>query len=175
MTRRTHRRRRLSAVGILSCLRRRGPVQAKARKERAFDIPLHLASSSARGLVDLYFYLRHVAKPFDLLLVDEPGSHLDTKNQILLARTLARMMGAGVRVLITTHSDYLIKEINNLIMLSELPRAKSKEFSRSGYTRDDVVNWRSVRAYIAEENRLTECRSTDSVSICPYSTRPQIA
>ena len=75
--------------------------KSKARKEGAFDLPLHLASSSARGLVDLYFYLRHVAMPDDLLLIDEPESHLDTGNQVLLARTLARMVGAGVRVLIS--------------------------------------------------------------------------
>ena len=51
--------------------------KSKARKKGAFDLPLHLASSSARGLVDLYFYLRHVAMPNDLLLIDEPESHLD--------------------------------------------------------------------------------------------------
>ena len=36
--------------------------RSKARKERSFNIPLHRASSSARGLSDLYFFLRHVAK-----------------------------------------------------------------------------------------------------------------
>ena len=36
---------------------------SKARgKERSFNIPLHLASSSVRGLSDFYFYLRHVAR-----------------------------------------------------------------------------------------------------------------
>ena len=36
---------------------------SKARgKGRSFNIPLHLASSSARGLSDLYFFLRHVAR-----------------------------------------------------------------------------------------------------------------
>ena len=59
---------------------------SKARKKRSFDIPLHRASSSARGLSDLYFYLRHVAQKNDLLIIDEPESHLDTANQIQLAR-----------------------------------------------------------------------------------------
>ena len=35
---------------------------SKARKNNRFDIPLHLASSSARGLADIYFFLKHVAK-----------------------------------------------------------------------------------------------------------------
>ena len=60
---------------------------SKARgKERSFNIPLHLASSSARGLSDFYFFLRHVARSNHLLIIDEPESHLDTANQIQLAR-----------------------------------------------------------------------------------------
>ena len=131
--------------------------KSKARKEDAFDIPLHLASSSARGLVDLYFYLQHVAMPDDLLLIDEPESHLDTGNQVLLARTLARIVGAGVRVLITTHSDYLIKEINNLIMLHDLSREEVRESRRLGYAAADALDRAGVRAYVAQENGLAEC------------------
>ena len=131
--------------------------KSKARKEGAFDLPLHLASSSARGLVDLYFYLRHVAMPDDLLLIDEPESHLDTGNQVLLARTLARMVGAGVRVLITTHSDYLIKEINNLIMLHDLSREEGHELRRLGYSAADALDRAGVRAYVAQEHGLAEC------------------
>ncbi len=69
---------------------------SKARgKGRSFNIPLHLASSSARGLSDFYFFLRHVAKKNHLVIIDEPESHLDTANQILLARLLARFVRAG--------------------------------------------------------------------------------
>ena len=53
------------------------------RGERRFAVPLHLASSSARGLSDLYFFLRHVARRNQLLIIDEPESHLDTANQYL--------------------------------------------------------------------------------------------
>ena len=45
--------------------------KSKARKNGAFDIPLHIASSSARGLSDLYFYLRHAAARGDILFIDE--------------------------------------------------------------------------------------------------------
>ena len=90
-------------------------LTSTARGSRRFSIPLHLASSSARGLSDLYFFLQHVAGPNHLLIIDEPESHLDTHNQILMARLLVRCVHAGLKVLITTHSDYLVKELNNLI------------------------------------------------------------
>ena len=130
---------------------------SKARKERTFNIPLYLASSSARGLSDLYFFLRHVAKRNQLLMIDEPESHLDTANQIQMARLLARCVRAGIKVLITTHSDYLIKEFNNLIMLSNTIDNRDLVAKDLGYSADDFLLPNSVRAYVAEENSLTQC------------------
>ena len=130
---------------------------SKARKQRRFDIPLHRASSSARGLSDLYFFLRHVAKKNHLLIIDEPESHLDTANQIQLARLLARLVRADMKVLITTHSDYLIKEFNNLIMLSQSFENKNKIVKMLKYKKDDFLPPESIRAYVAEDNKLTPC------------------
>ena len=137
---------------------------SKARKKRSFNIPLHRTSSSARGLSDFYFFLRHVANDNHLLIIDEPESHLDTANQIQLARLLARVVGAGVRVLITTHSDYLIKEINNLIMLSSSFEDKAKLVKELKYKKNDFLPAEMVRAYVAENNSLTLC-SVDEFGI----------
>ena len=126
-------------------------------KGRSFNIPLHVASSSARGLSDLYFYLRHVARKTHLVMIDEPESHLDTANQIRLARLLARFVNAGVRVLITTHSDYLIKEFNNLIMLSQQFADKEQVVRKLKYDPADLLEPTAVRAYVAENNSLTKC------------------
>ena len=134
--------------------------KSRARKRRSFDIPLHIASSSARGLSDLYFYLRHKASSWNhLLIIDEPESHLDTFNQIRLARNLAYFVRSGIKVLVTTHSDYLIKEINNLIMLGHLGGGRNKRLPRDlGYKADDRLDIDSVRAYVAEGNGLTRCK-----------------
>ena len=35
-----------------------------------------------------------------------------------MANLLARLVTAGIKVLVTTHSDYFIREINNFIMLT---------------------------------------------------------
>ena len=128
------------------------------RKGRSFNIPLHIASSSARGLSDLYFYLRHVAEGGQLVIIDEPESHLDTANQILLARLLARMIQSNLKVLITTHSDYIIKEINNLIMLSRPFKEKKKVVKDLGYKKDDFIEPDAIRAYVAEGDSLTKCK-----------------
>jgi len=131
--------------------------KSKARGEKGFDIPLHLASSSARGMSDLYFFLRHHAHKKELLIIDEPESHLDTANQRLLARLLSYCVRAGLKVLVTTHSDYLIKEINNLIMLSHSFPGKGIVAKKLGYKESDFLHPENIRAYIAENNGLTVC------------------
>lgn len=87
------------------------------------------------------------------MIIDEPESHLDTGNQVLLARILARFVRAGIRVLITTHSDYVIKEINNLIMLGELGDNGNIRHTLK-YSESDSLKASSVRAYVADSHRL---------------------
>ena len=135
---------------------------SRARKEgRRFDIPLHQASTSARGLSDMYFYLRHLAKTDHLLIIDEPETHLDTANQVEMARMLARLARSGVKVLITTHSDYIVKEINNLIMLSRSFKNKEAVVKELKYGEEDYLEGGQVRAYVAEKNGLTRCEMNE--------------
>lgn len=132
-------------------------ISKERGKGRSFNIPLYLASSSVRALSDFYFFLRHVARTNHLLIIDEPESHLDTANQIQLARLLARFVRAGLKVLITTHSDYLIKEINNLVMLSRPFDNKDSVIKKFKYRKDDFLEPESIHAYVAERNGLTRC------------------
>jgi hypothetical protein len=109
------------------------------------------SSSAVRSLLDIGFYLRHVAAPGDLLMVDEPELNLHPENQRRVARLFARLVNVGVKVFITTHSDYIIKELNTLIMLKQ-DKARLKEIARQeGYGEEELLEARKVRVYIAEE------------------------
>ena len=52
------------------------------------------------------------------LIIDEPELNLHPQNQRKVARLLARIVRAGIKVMISTHSDHIVRELNNLIMLS---------------------------------------------------------
>ena len=132
---------------------------SKKRGKNRFVIPLHLASSSAQGLSDLYFYLKHRAAPGQILIIDEPESHLSPSNQILMARLLVFCVNKGLKVLITTHSDYIVKEINNLIILHTNFEKKEEflEIHKKDYTENDHLDPHSVRAYICENGGLRQC------------------
>ena len=136
-----------------------GEIQFRsaARGKNRFNIPLHLASSSARGLSDMYFFLRHEAQREHLLIIDEPESHLDTANQVEMARLLVRIVQTGMKVLLTTHSDYIIKEMNNLIMLSSSFRNKPAIVKKLGYDVDDFLEPERVHAYVTKKGGLMKC------------------
>ena len=114
------------------------PSNKKGERSR---IPLHLASSSVAELANLYFYFRNPnGHHSQLVIIDEPESHLDTANQIQLARLLARLVNSGLKVLITTHSDYIVKEINNLIMLNESFEGKEEVVENFEYKEGESLS-----------------------------------
>ncbi len=74
------------------------------------------SSSMVSELAPLVLYLRSLVQPGDTLIIEEPEAHLHPGAQADMAVILARLVRAGVRVIITTHSDWLLQEIGNLIL-----------------------------------------------------------
>jgi predicted ATPase len=130
----------------------------KNKKNNKFDIPLHLASSSARCIVDIYFYLKHIAKEGDILIIDEPESHLTLKNQRLMAKLIASIVNLKIKVFITTHSDFLVKELNNLISLNNDFEEKEKWLvkHKKQYSIKDKLNYQNVSVYSANDGLMTK-------------------
>ena len=131
--------------------------KSKSRTNK-YHIPSYLGSSAVRSLSDVYFYLKHKAKEGDLLLIDEPESHLTPLNQIQTARIIARLVNAGINVFITTHSDYIIKELNNLIRLNNDFPERSKIIKKYNYKSTDRLDHNNISAYTAKEGHLEKCQ-----------------
>ena len=112
------------------------------------------SSSAVRSLLDIGFYLRHSVEQGDLLIVDEPELNLHPENQRRMARLFARLVNTGVKVFITTHSDYIIKELNTLIMLNrDLPHLKAIQ-SNEGYKDQELLVASKIKVFIAEKAKL---------------------
>ena len=87
--------------------------QPHATKE---EIRLNQTSSMVSELAPLVLFLRGLVQPGDTLIIEEPEAHLHPGAQADMAVILARLVRAGVRVIITTHSDWLLQEIGNLVL-----------------------------------------------------------
>ena len=109
------------------------------------------SSSSVRSLLDISFYLRHIARKGDLLMVDEPELSLHPENQRRIARLFARLANIGVKVFVTTHSDYIVKELNTLIMLNHDTPHLKRVAEENGYQDTELIKAKQVKVYIAEK------------------------
>lgn len=106
------------------------------------------SSSSVRALLDIGFYLRCRAKPGDLLMIDEPELNLHPVNQRAFARLIAYLVNCGVRVFMTTHSDYIIKELNTLIMLNVQTDHTKAIQQKYGYGSEEQIDPAKVKLFM---------------------------
>ena len=109
------------------------------------------SSSAVRSLLDIGFYLRHVVQKGHLLMVDEPELNLHPANQRRIARLFARLVNLGVKVFITTHSDYIVKELNTLIMLNHDKPHLKRIAKENGYCQSELIRSDQVKVYMARK------------------------
>lgn len=115
---------------------------------------LRMSHSSAMvsELAPLVFFLRGIVRQGDLLIIEEPESHLHPGAQTIIAQILARLVRAGVQVLITTHSNYLLQQIGNLIREGELQKQGERTSETADYLKaEEVGAWRFYKDKPVEE------------------------
>ena len=112
---------------------------AKWRRE----IALMNTSSMVSELAPVVLYLRHVVRAGDVLIIEEPESHLHPEMQVAFTRLLATVVKAGIRVVVTTHSEWVLEALANLVRLSEVPKSRRSEVAAGGpaLTSDEVGAW----------------------------------
>lgn len=123
------------------------------------------SSSSVRSLMELNFYLKHKAQRGQGLIIDEPELNLHPENQRKIARLLARLVNAEIHVAISTHSDYLIKELNTLLMLRYDDPRMPEMRKKYGYTEEELLKAGSVRVYCAENGTVVPVEVSQDVGI----------
>lgn len=90
------------------------------------NLSLMQSSSMVSELAPVVLYLRHIVKPGSVIIVEEPESHLHPAMQVKFTRQLAKLVNKGIRVIITTHSEWVLEEIANIVRRSEIPNHKNK-------------------------------------------------
>ncbi|TAG87955.1 MAG: ATP-binding protein, partial [Oscillatoriales cyanobacterium] len=106
----------------------------------------------------------------DLLMIDEPELNLHPENQRRVARLFARLVNLGIKVFITTHSDYIIKELNTLIMLNHDKPHLKRVAEEEGYREVELISSNKIKVYIAEEagsTKTNKCQTLTPADIDP--------
>ena len=107
------------------------------------NLPLMNASSMVSELAPVVLYLRHMVNPGNVLIVEEPESHLHPAMQVEFTRQLARLIHSNIRVIITTHSEWLLEELANIVRRSKISKARRKEIvgGEAALRPDQVGAW----------------------------------
>jgi hypothetical protein len=126
------------------------PLLVYRSKSGKLRLPLSRASSMVGELAPLDLWIKHVLSPGDMLIIDEPEAHLHPEAQRQIARVLVRLMRAGVRVLITTHSSTILHQISNHILATQ---TDEKIREAMGFTGDDMITPEEIGVYLFAPGR----------------------
>ena len=99
-----------------------------------WSIAISQASSMVNEVAPIIIYARNYLVKGDLLIIDEPEAHLHPEAQQQMAAALAFMVRSGLRVLITTHSHYMVEQLSAFVNASKLDETTRKRALSLGGT-----------------------------------------
>lgn len=134
------------------------PVRNVLFKPAGFkqDLSLHVTSSLVAELSPLVLFLKSQVS-YKLMIIEEPEAHLHLKAQKNLTRAIIRLVNQGLPIWLTTHSDTMFQQINNMIKLNNQSDnlAAARKY---GYSHDDFLDPQKAAAYQFEIQENGETR-----------------
>ncbi|WNG24534.1 ATP-binding protein [Cystobacter fuscus] len=117
------------------------------------EVPLHAAASLSRAVAGLSLYIERFFQPDDVLIIDELEMNAHPQAQVALTEFIAALVNAGVRVVFTTYSPYVVDHLNNLMEASRAPEAHREELARkfSLGTTSSFISPEKVSVYAFQE------------------------
>ena len=140
-----------------------GGKEIKVLVKKGLEIDIYNASSSIKQLAPLLLYLRYRASKGDFLVIDEPEMNLHPESQAKLLEALSILVNLGVRILLTTHSPYVMAHLNNLVNGNHENPEILKRQSSSLYLQDEraFLPIDKVSAYEMKDNKLVSLNDPD--------------
>ncbi len=130
-------------------------------------LPLSNTSSMVSELAPVVLYLRHLVARDDLLIIDEPESHLHPAIQVAFTRQIAEIVRAGVRVILTTHSEWVLEELGNVVGRGRLADGGADNANAVSLDTRDVGVWLFQPAADRSGSTVKEIALDDETGLYP--------
>ena len=133
------------------------------------SLSLMNASSMVSELAPVVLYLRHMVGPGNVLIVEEPESHLHPAMQVEFTRQLAALVKKGIRVIVTTHSEWVLEELANIVRRFKLstPDRKKTSGAKIALHPDQVGAWLFKQKKRPKGSVVEEVRMDDETGLYP--------
>lgn len=117
--------------------------------ENGQSIPLSAAASSIRELSPLLFWIQNRDISASSVCLEEPEAHAHPEMQFDIADLLASCINKGAYLQITTHSDYILSRLNQLIRLYKFQQKDNDAFEKSEFVKSkrQLLNPQNIKAY----------------------------
>lgn len=120
-------------------------------------LPISAAAASVKEIVPLELIAEKTNVANDAILIEEPEAHLHPQKQRMAADIIAAFFNAGAHLQITTHSDYFIGRINELMMLGRVKNRVEKDrfediCKKTGIYEGLALNRENISAYLLKRN-----------------------
>lgn len=110
-------------------------------------VPLSASSSLVTELAALSALEENIGYG-TFIILEEPEAHLHLSAQREMAKLIVRLINEkGCRILLTTHSDTFLQQINNLIMLEKLSHHNENALADFGIQAAEVIAADDVAVY----------------------------
>jgi len=138
-----------------------GKVELVYKPSKETNLEMRVSSSMVKELAPLALYLKYLAKPGDLMIIDEPEMNLHPAAQAEITELIGMLINSGLYVLITTHSPYIIDHLGNLIYAKKSDKAE--ELSEHFYLEQSnaFISGDDVSVYLFEDNTAINILNED--------------
>jgi len=135
--------------------------QPMGAEGKTVEIPA--TASLVKSLSPLYLYLTYVARPGDLLVIDEPEMNLHPEAQAMIIELLAIIVNSGIRIIVTTHSPYIVDHLVNIMegAKKERPDEAAEKFYLK--TSEAFISKDKVSVYLFEDSTAKNVLSEEGM------------
>ena len=126
-------------------------------------VKINYASSGqqeAAWIVNMLFYYM-LGKRKTFFIVEEPESHLFPETQKAVVELISLVKNGSNKVLITTHSPYILGSINNLLYAKKISNDNNKDRIEKIIPSDIWLDYDAVAAYFLENGKLEDIKDDE--------------